>query len=115
MREVVIRALFGLLYVTLLLLAIFSLENIYIIVFFALGAIVLYEFLKLIKVSSILPYILLVGCTALFCYFKMERMITVLYLSLVITVNLYLIKNLIRPSEKYITISQNMDIQSFIS
>jgi len=106
MREVVIRALFGLLYVTLLLLAIFSLENIYIVVFFILGAIVLYEFLKLIKVSSILPYILLAACTAVFCYFKMEKMVTMIYLTLVITVNLYLIKNLIRPSERYITISQ---------
>lgn len=106
MREVIIRALSGLLYVALLLLAIFSLENIYLILFLVFGGFTLFEFLKLIKIKSLLPYFLLLVATAVFCYFKWSQGATLLFLTLTITVNLYLIKNLIRPSERYITISQ---------
>ena len=106
MREVIIRALSGLLYVALLLLAIFSWENVYLILFLVFGGLTLYEFLKLIKVKSFIPYILLLACTAIFCYFKWSQWATLLFLALTITVNMYLIKNLIRPSERYITISQ---------
>lgn len=106
MREVLIRALSGLLYVTLLLLAIFSFETAYLLVFLTLGVVVLFEFLKLIEIKSVVPYLILFGCIAGFCYFKLEKRMTLIFLVLTITTNLYLIKNLIRPSEKYITISQ---------
>ncbi|WP_299149866.1 phosphatidate cytidylyltransferase [uncultured Dokdonia sp.] len=106
MREVLIRALSGLLYVTLLLLAIFSLETTYLLVFLGLGVVVLFEFLKLVGIKSLLPYVFLFACVAVFCYFKLDRLATLIFLALTITVNLYLIKNLIRPSERYITVSQ---------
>lgn len=106
MREIIIRGLSGLLYVTLLLLAIFSKENIYLLVFSGLGVVVLFEFLKLVGVKSLLPYLFLFACVAIFCYFKLDRLATLVFLALTITVNLYLIKNLIRPSERYITVSQ---------
>ena len=106
MREVLIRALSGLLYVTLLLLAIFSLETTYLLVFLGLGMVVLFEFLKLVGIKSLLPYVFLFACVAVFCYFKLDRLATLIFLALTITVNLYLIKNLIRPSERYITVSQ---------
>tara|TARA_R110001632_G_scaffold92864_8_gene198175 strand:- start:21 stop:824 length:804 start_codon:yes stop_codon:yes gene_type:complete len=106
MREVIIRALSGLLYVALLLLAIFSLENVYLILFLVFGVFTLYEFLKLVEIKSYLPYLLLLAATAVFCYFKLSQEATLLFLALTITVNLYLIKNLIRPSERYITLSQ---------
>lgn len=106
MREFIIRALSGVLYVTLLLLAIFSFEKIYLFIFSAIGVVVLYEFLKLIEIRSVLSYLLLIGCVAVFCYFKLDKMSTLIFLALTITVNLYLIKNLIRPSERYITITQ---------
>lgn len=106
MREIIIRGLSGLLYVTLLLLAIFLKENIYLLVFSGLGVVVLFEFLKLVGVKSLLPYLFLFACVAIFCYFKLDRLATLVFLALTITVNLYLIKNLIRPSERYITVSQ---------
>ncbi len=106
MREVLIRALSGLLYVTLLLLAIFSFETTYLLVFLGLGVVVLYEFLKLVGIKSFLPYVFLFTCVAVFCYLKLHRLSTLVFLALTITVNLYLIKNLIRPSERYITVSQ---------
>jgi len=106
MREVLIRGLSGLLYVTLLLLAIFSYETTYLVVFSALGIVVLYEFLKLIKITSFLSYALLLVCVILLCFLKIERSVTLLFLALTMTVNVYLIKNLVRPSERYITIAQ---------
>lgn len=106
MREILIRGLSGLLYVTLLLLAIFSFETIYLIIFTGLGIVVLYEFLKLIGVKSVIPYILLLGSVFVLCYLKLEGQWVLLFLALTITVNLYLIKNLVRPSERYITIAQ---------
>ena len=106
MREVFIRALSGLLYVAFLLLAIFSLENIYLVLILVFGVLCLYEFLKLIQVKSYIPYFLLLFVTLVFCYFKLFKQVTLVFLSITITTNLYLIKNLIRPSERYITISQ---------
>ncbi|WP_299209280.1 phosphatidate cytidylyltransferase [uncultured Dokdonia sp.] len=106
MREVFIRGLSGVLYVAFLLLAIFSLENIYQILILLFGVLCLYEFLRLVKIKSILPYLLLIAATLVFCYFKLFKQITLVFLSITIMTNLYLIKNLIRPSEKYITIAQ---------
>ncbi len=106
MREVLIRGFSGLMYVTLLLLAIFSFENTYLVIFFLLGGFCLYEFLKLIKIKSYFPYVLLIACVILFCYLKIDKNATLIFLALTITVNVYLIKNLIRPSERYITVSQ---------
>ncbi len=106
MREVIIRALSGLLYVTLLLLAIFSLETTYMVVFFILGIVVLYEFLKLVGIKSLLPYAFIIISVALLCYIKIERIATLIFLGSTICINLYLIKNLISPSERYITVVQ---------
>jgi len=104
MREVIVRGLSGLLYVALLLLAIFSYETIFLLLFLVFGVLTLYEFLKLIKIKSYLPYILLLGFVALFCFYKVEETYQLLLLSIVIGVNLYLIKNLIRPSQQPRTI-----------
>ena len=103
MREVIIRGFSGLLYVACLLLAIFSLENAYLILILLFGILCLYEFLKLVQMRSKIPYVLLVVSTAIFCYFKWSHSMTLVFLALTITTNLYLIKNLIRPSERYIT------------
>lgn len=106
MREVFIRALSGLLYVAFLLLAIFSWENSYLILILIFGGMCLYEYLKLVHIKSFLPYIILVSTTLIFCYFKLFKEITLVFLSITIMTNLYLIKNLIIPSERYITVSQ---------
>lgn len=106
MREVIIRGLSGLLYVAFLLLAIFSLEDIYLILILVFGILCLYEFLRLIKIKSIIPYFLMVIATLVFCYFKWYKEFTLVFLSITIMTNLYLIKNLIRPSERYITVAQ---------
>lgn len=106
MREVIVRALSGLLYVALLLLAIFSFETGFLLLFLIFGGLSLFEFLKLINVKSHLPYLLLVALTVLFCYIKVDGVYQLLLLSIIIAVNLYLIKNLIQPSLQPRTIIQ---------
>lgn len=106
MREVIIRSLSGLLYVALLLLAIFSYEMSFLILFLVFGGLSLFEFLKLIDVKSSLSYALLLLITGVFCYYKIDYNFTLFFLSAVIGVNLYLIKNLIKPSGNKLTIIQ---------
>ncbi|WP_299683845.1 phosphatidate cytidylyltransferase [uncultured Dokdonia sp.] len=117
MREVLIRGLSGLLYVAFLLLAIFSWEISYLLLIFVFGCICMYEYLKLVKIKSYVPYLLLVVTVVVFCYLipsnyialgytKPTNHITLVFLSITIMTNLYLIKNLIRPSERYITVAQ---------
>lgn len=106
MREVFIRALSGVLYVAFLLLAIFSWENSYLILILIFGGMCLFEYLKLVQVKSFLPYILLVLAVLALCCFELPKEVLLVFLVLTIMTNLYLIKNLIRPSERYITVSQ---------
>ena len=117
MREVLIRGLSGLLYVAFLLLAIFSWEISYLLLIFVFGCICMYEYLKLVKIKSYFPYLLLIVVVVIFCYLipsnyitlgytKPTNHITLVFLSITIMTNLYLIKNLIRPSERYITVAQ---------
>ena len=113
MREVIIRALSGLLYVSCLLLAIFSLEKAYLLLIFAFGIVCLYEFLKLIHIRSWLPYFLLTLCTVLFYYYRSWKYVTFLFLVLSIATNLFLIKNLIRPVDHQQTYIQKYGITLF--
>ena len=106
MREVFIRALSGLLYVAFLLLAIFSWENSFLILILIFGGMCLYEYLKLVHVKSFLPYILLVAAVLAFCCFELPKEVMLVFLTITIMTNLYLIKNLIKPSERYITVPQ---------
>ena len=103
MRELLIRAFSGLLYVTLLLLAIFSLEKAYMILILIFGGICLFEFQRLVHIKSILQYLLLVVFVLCFGYFRLSEKMTLFFLMITITVNMYLIKNLIRPSDEVLT------------
>ena len=105
-----IRGLSGLLYVALLLFAIFSLEKAYQLLILAFGSFCLYEFLRLVHIKSIVLYILLIAAVLVFCYFRLDDRVTLLFLVLTIAVNIYLIKNLIRPSERYITAVQKLSL-----
>ncbi len=109
MRELLIRAFSGLLYVTLLLLAIFSLEKAYLLLILVFGGFCLFEFQRLVGIKSLLQYLFLVGFVLFFCFFRWSDKLTLLFLVITITVNLYLIKNLIRPSEEHIT-----EVQKYI-
>ncbi len=113
MREVIIRGLSGLLYVALLLLAIFSYETSFLILFLTFGGFTLYEFLKLVNVKSYLPYAVMLALVLLLCVFGLGEKTILLYLTLVVCVNLFLIKKLINPGGSRITNVQKYAYSTF--
>ncbi len=113
MREIIIRGLSGLLYVALLLLAIFSYETSFLILFLIFGGITSYEFLKLVNVKSYLPYIVLLTLVWILCFYRLGDWAILFYLALVICVNLFLIKKLIKPGDSRINIVQKYAYSTF--
>ena len=99
MREIIVRGLSGLLYIALVLLAIFSHEISFLVLFLIFGVLSLFEFLKLVEVRSYFPYVLLLVIVTCFCFYHVNEGYHLLFLSVVIGVNLCLIKNLFIPSE----------------
>ncbi|MBD0830657.1 phosphatidate cytidylyltransferase [Aestuariibaculum sediminum] len=106
MKEILIRSLSGILYVSLLLVCIHY-EHLLIGLFFVFGMICLGEFNKLIQLKSPIPYVIFVILYGVFVYWKLliksetgnDEAIQILMV-LSIFVNLFLIKDLF--SEKTI-------------
>ena len=106
MREIIVRGLSGLLYIALVLLAIFLHEMSFLVLFLIFGGLTLFEFLKLAGIRSYFPYVLLLTIVTCFCLYRINEGYHLLFLSAVIAVNLYLIKNLFIPSERKTNILQ---------
>ncbi|MEH6406880.1 MAG: phosphatidate cytidylyltransferase, partial [Leeuwenhoekiella sp.] len=104
MRELVIRALSGFLYITILLFSIFSSERWYILLFLLFGVISLREFLRLISFQFWYPYLILAAFILFFSYYKASKTATLILLGFTVITGFYLIKNLfstkIRRSSK---------------
>jgi len=103
MREVLVRAFSGLLYVALLLLAIFSIELGYQILMLIFGTFVLYEFLKLIEIKAYWPYIMFFLLVGVFCFARVSFEVNIIYLLGVLAVNCALISKLFSRSERVIS------------
>ncbi|WP_031425830.1 phosphatidate cytidylyltransferase [Flavimarina sp. Hel_I_48] len=94
MRELVVRTLSGLLYVTILLFSIFSSEKWYILLFLIFGLICLREFLRMISFQFWYTYLLLIAFILFFSYFKLSDISTYILLLLTVGTGFYLIRNL---------------------
>ncbi len=106
MKELLTRLLSGLLYVSLLTLALFN-EQALIILFFVFGLICMKEFKKLIQLKSAIPYFIFVVLYGVFAYWQLASDIpfdldevTQILMVITIFVQLFLIKDLF--SEKTI-------------
>ncbi|WP_194765806.1 phosphatidate cytidylyltransferase [Tamlana sp. I1] len=106
MKEVLVRAFSGLLYVTILIVALFF-EHLLIALFCVFGLICLAEFSKLIQLKSKIPYIIFIVIYGIFGYWQTVLNTnegldeaTQILMVLTIFVNLFLIKDLF--SEKTI-------------
>lgn len=102
MKDMLLRSLSGLLYVVLLIVALtLNTPHIFIILFFVLGLLSLYEFNKLIQLKSIVPYFIFIVLYAVFGYWQMvlhsdtglDEAIQILMV-ITIFVDLFLIKDL---------------------
>lgn len=98
MKEILIRATFGAIYVIILLAAIFISSYTYLGIILLLGLISLQEFLKLIHLKSIVLFGILILFLYYFSYLQFDFYATKLLLVLTIFVNLFLFKDLLWTS-----------------
>ncbi|MBZ9728895.1 phosphatidate cytidylyltransferase [Salegentibacter sp. JZCK2] len=95
MREAIIRAISGLLYVSILVASILSSELIFISLFYLLGLVCLIEMQKLLHLKSYALYAVQALLFYLFSYLKFNQDATILLLFITIFVNLFLVKDLL--------------------
>lgn len=95
MRESIIRAVSGLLYISILVVSILSSEFIFISLFFLIGFICLLELEKLLRLKSYALYGVHAVFFILFSYIKFEANATLVLLCITIFVNLFLVKDLL--------------------
>ncbi len=95
MKELLIRALSGSIYVLILLVATFLSPITFLLLFTLLGIVCLHEFLRLIHLKSIVLYGVLILFIFLFSYLKIDFYATKLLLVLTGFVNLFLFKDLL--------------------
>ena len=100
MKELATRVLSGLLYIVLILGSLYWSENAFLIVFFVLGGISFGEFLKLIKLNKIVPFILYAGLFFVFAYQQYSNYATSVMLTITIFVDLFIIKDLFSKTEQ---------------
>ncbi|MFS4482178.1 phosphatidate cytidylyltransferase [Hyunsoonleella sp. 2307UL5-6] len=102
MKDMLLRSLSGLLYVTLLIVVLsLNTPHPFIIVFFVLGVLSLVELNKLIQLKSIIPYFIFIGLYVIFGYWPMVLTTNTglneasqILIVLTIFVDLFLIKDL---------------------
>ncbi len=111
MKELFVRAISGLIYVTLVIAAMFASREWFIGLFFILGIITLYEFLKLVHLKSFLTYILFAAAFYFLSYSIFDFRAVHLLLIITIFVNLFLLKDVLWVNKipmfgkkKYITV-----------
>ncbi|MCF4102438.1 phosphatidate cytidylyltransferase [Gillisia sp. M10.2A] len=95
MKESIIRAISGLLYIAILVVSIISSESIFISLFFLIGFVCLLELEKLLRLKSYALYFVHALFFLLFSYMKFSTNATILLLCITIFVNLFLVKDLL--------------------
>ncbi len=111
MKELVVRGLSGLIYVALVILAMFASREWFIALFFILGIITMFEFLKLVHLKSYLAYFLFAAAFYFLSYTVFDHRAIYLLLILAVFVNLFLLKDILWVNKipmfekkKYITV-----------
>jgi phosphatidate cytidylyltransferase len=95
MKEVVVRFLSGVLYVSIILFSLFMSREWYIGLLFILAVITLNEFLKLISLKGIIAYIILVLSFYFLSYKEINSTLILILLLATISVNLFLIRDVL--------------------
>lgn len=96
MRETIIRAISGILYVSIILIVMFTTREWFLGLFFILAIITMSEFLKLVRLSSFVAYFLLVAAFYFLSYNNFYEKGIQLFLLLTLLVNCYLFSDIIR-------------------
>ncbi len=95
MKEVIVRFLSGVLYISIILFSLFMSREWYIGLLFILAVITLNEFLKLVNLKGIIAYIILAISFYFLSYKEINSSIILILLSVTILVNLFLIRDIL--------------------
>ena len=95
MKEVIVRFLSGVLYISIILFSLFMSREWYIGLLFILAVITLNEFLKLVSLKGIIAYIILAISFYFLSYKEINSSIILILLSVTILVNLFLIRDIL--------------------
>jgi len=95
MKELIVRTLSGVLYISIVIFTLFASHEWFIGLFFILALITLNEFLRIIKVKSFIPYLLLAGTLFFFSYKEIDRVAIYILLIATIFVNLFLFREVL--------------------
>ncbi len=99
MKELFVRTLSGLIYVSILVVSMFASQTAFQILFILIGLVCLHEFLKLIRLKSVVLYFIFIAFVYLFSYLKFDFYATKLLLILSGFLNLFLLKDLLWVSK----------------
>ena len=99
MKELIVRAISGVLYVSIVIFCLFTSREWFMGLFFALAIITLNEFLRIVKLKSIIPYLILAVLFYFLSYDVFDWNAVYLMLILSSFVCLFLMKELFRDSE----------------
>ncbi|SRX54064.1 Phosphatidate cytidylyltransferase [Aequorivita sp. CIP111184] len=111
MKEILVRTLSGVLYISIIIFAMFTSREWFMGLFFVLAVITLSEYLKLVHLTSYLAYFLLAAAFYFLSYNVFDDNAVYLFLILSGFVNLYLLKDVLWTSKipmfekkKYVTV-----------
>lgn len=111
MKELIVRGISGVLYITIIVFAMFASREWYLVLFFILGVLTLNEFQKLVRLKSYLSFFIFAILFYFLSYKVFDPNPISLYAILAIFVNLFLLKDLLVTSKipmfekkKYITV-----------
>ncbi len=99
MKELIVRTLSGVLYISIVIISMFTSREWFMGLFFILSVITLSEFLKLVHLKSYLAYALLAGALYFFSYSIFDNNAVTLLLILCCFVNLFLLKDVLWVSK----------------
>ncbi len=95
MKEVIVRFLSGVLYVSIILFSLFMSREWYIGLLFILATITLNEFLKLVNLKGIIPYIVLAISIYFLSYQEANPTITLILLAITVLVNIFILRDVL--------------------
>lgn len=99
MKELIVRTLSGVLYISIVIISMFTSHEWFMGLFFVLSIITLSEFLKLVHLKSYLAFALLAGFLYFFSYSIFDNNAVTLLLILCCFVNLFLLKDVLWVSK----------------
>jgi len=111
MKELLVRAISGLLYITIIVFAMYASRDLFLALLFFLGLLTINEFQKIVRLHSYISFIVFSVLLYFICYIEINKNATYIYVITALLVNLFLVKDLLVTSKipmfekkKYITL-----------